>query len=81
MELQGLHDNKKSFYLTRGLVMVKKALIVGCLGAGFAVMVFASIVTQPRMDEQEVAPLTAQVDTNELTLKARNLPIQTFDAI
>ena len=61
--------------------MVKKTLLVGCLGAGFAVMAVASIATQPRMDEQEAAPLTMRVDANELTLKARNLPIQTFDAI
>jgi hypothetical protein len=65
-----------------GLAMVKKAFLVASLGMVCVVMAAVSIATQPRMDDpQDVAPV-AQVDANDLTLKARNLPIQTFgDAI
>jgi hypothetical protein len=59
--------------------MVKKAFLVASLGVGCAVMAMVSIATQPRLDEAEVVAPASQVDANALTLKARNLPIQTLD--
>jgi hypothetical protein len=65
-----------------GFVMVKKAFLVTSLCMVCAVMAALSIATQPRMDDpQDVAPVS-QVDAYDLTLKSRNLPIQTLgDAI
>ena len=59
--------------------MVKKALLVACLGAGCAVMAIVSIAMQARMDEPDAVASASQVDADALTLKARNLPIQTLD--
>jgi hypothetical protein len=42
-------------------------------------MAAVSIATQARMDEPEVAVSASQIDANALTLKARNLPVQTLD--
>ena len=59
--------------------MVKKTFLVASLGVGFAVIAFVSIATQSRMDDPAAAVSVSQVDANALTLKARNLPIQTLD--
>jgi hypothetical protein len=66
--------------------MVKKTLMAGGLGAGFAVMALVSIVAQAPIDEPMAAlavPVGAlpasHIDAFALTLKARNLPIQPID--
>ena len=58
--------------------MLNRKLLIACLSAGFAVTATVSILTQPRGDG-EAASSIVQIDENDLTLKARNLPIQVID--
>ena len=65
--------------------MVKKTFMAGCIGAAIAVIAVVSIVSGVPMDDPEAALYSAgalpasQVDAYDLTLKARNLPIETID--
>ena len=59
--------------------MVKKAFLIACLGAGFAVVGMLSFVTQVPINDPQAAISVSQVDADALTLKARNLPIQILD--
>ena len=59
--------------------MVKKAFLIASLGMGCAVMAAVSIATQPPMDEPEAVAPVSQVDANDLTQKAGNLPVQSVD--
>ena len=60
--------------------MIKKALPLACLVVGFAAIAITSVVSPSGMDGK-AAPFVAHIDANDLTLKARNLPIQSIDDV
>ena len=58
--------------------MIKKTLPLACLAVGVVAIGIVSLVSPPSINGK-AAPFVAQIDANDLTLKARNLPIQSID--